>query len=58
MRDPVTGYGLDCPPEYLVYLACKLYRCTPSQIIDEDFATVVQHLRFQQIEYEAAQSAR
>ena len=50
------GYGLDCPPEYLVYLACKLYRCTPSQIADEDFATVVQHLRFQQIEYEAAQT--
>lgn len=54
----MTGYGLDCPPEYLVYLACKLYHCTPSQIAEEDSATVLQHLRFHQIEYEASQRAR
>lgn len=51
--DPQTGIARPIPEEYIHYYICKhVYGCLPSQLADEDYATVMLHLEFYNIEQE------
>jgi hypothetical protein len=44
------------PRDYIEFRLCRdVYHCTPSQLADEDAATVELHIRFIELEYEAEQ---
>jgi hypothetical protein len=44
--DPVTGEVNPIPREYLEFTLCEFYHCLPSQLRQEDWATIHLHLKF------------
>jgi hypothetical protein len=44
--NPATGNVHPVPQEYLEFTMCEFYRCLPSQLRQEDWATINLHLKF------------
>lgn len=44
--DPITGAARPVPPEYTEFMLCEFYHCLPSQLRQEDQATMNLHLKF------------
>lgn len=45
-----TDTGQLAPESYVTYIACRMYGCTPSELDEQDAATVSLHLAFMNAE--------
>lgn len=50
--DPATGQSKPVPWAWNELQLCRMYGCTPSQLAQEDWETVMTHARFLEVEEE------